>query len=97
MSENVVFKELASLITESRNPDTYDIDIMSTEEIVRLINKEDRKIVPAVEKEIPYITKAVDLITIAFKNGGRLIYVGAGTSGRLGVLDVLMTFATRLV
>jgi N-acetylmuramic acid 6-phosphate etherase len=87
MSENAVFKELATLITESRNPDTFDIDIMNTEEIVRLINKEDRKIVPAVEKEIPYITKAVDLITNAFKKGGRLIYIGAGTSGRLGVLD----------
>jgi N-acetylmuramic acid 6-phosphate etherase len=87
MSENDVFKELASLITESRNPDTYDIDIIGTEDIVRLINKEDRKIIPAVEKEIPHITKAVDLITNAFKKGGRLIYVGAGTSGRLGVLD----------
>jgi len=87
MTENSVFQELASLITESRNPNTYDIDIMTTEEIVRTINKEDQNVVPAVAKEIPYITKAVDLITHAFKNNGRLIYIGAGTSGRLGVLD----------
>jgi len=87
MSENTVFNELSNLITESRNPDTYDIDIMSTEEIVRLINKEDKKIARAVEQEIPYIVQAVNLITNAFKKGGRLIYVGAGTSGRLGVLD----------
>jgi N-acetylmuramic acid 6-phosphate etherase len=87
MSENTVFKELAALVTESRNPDTYDIDIMDTEDIVRLINSEDKKVPQAIEKEIPYIVKAVDIITTAFKNGGRLIYIGAGTSGRLGVLD----------
>ena len=87
MSENNVLKELAGLITESRNPDTYDIDIMDTGDIVRLINREDQKVAPAVEKEIPYIIRAVDIIAEAFKQGGRLIYVGAGTSGRLGVLD----------
>ena len=87
MSENKVFTELATLITESRNPDTFDVDIMSTEEIVRLINKEDHKVAKAVALEIPYIVQAVDFITDAFKKGGRLIYVGAGTSGRLGVLD----------
>jgi N-acetylmuramic acid 6-phosphate etherase len=87
MSENSVFNELAGLITESRNPDTYGIDIMSTEEIVHTINKEDSRVVPAVAKEIPHIIKAVDIITNSFKSGGRLIYVGAGTSGRLGVLD----------
>ena len=87
MSESTVFKELAALVTESRNPDTYDIDIMETEDIVRLINSEDKKAPLAIEKEIPYIVQAVDIITTAFKNGGRLIYVGAGTSGRLGVLD----------
>jgi N-acetylmuramic acid 6-phosphate etherase len=87
MSKNSVFNELAGLITESRNPETFDIDIMSTEEIVRTISKEDGRVVPAVAKEIPYITEAVDIITNSFKDGGRLIYVGAGTSGRLGVLD----------
>lgn len=87
MSENMVFKELSSLVTESRNPDTYDIDVMETSDLVRLINREDKKVAEAVEKEIPYIVKAVDIISHAFKSNGRLIYVGAGTSGRLGVLD----------
>jgi len=87
MSENSVFNELAGLITESRNPDTYGIDLMSTEEIVRTISNEDSRVVPSVAKEIPHIIRAVDIITNSFKNGGRLIYVGAGTSGRLGVLD----------
>ena len=87
MSENNVFRELSELVTESRNPDTYDIDIMETEEIVSLINREDQKVALAVKKEIPYIVKAADIIASAFQKGGRLIYVGAGTSGRLGVLD----------
>jgi N-acetylmuramic acid 6-phosphate etherase len=87
VAENTVFQELAGLVTESRNPNTYDIDIMSTEEIVRLMNKEDHHVPEAVEKEIPYIVKAADIVAESFKKGGRLIYVGAGTSGRLGVLD----------
>ena len=87
MTQNNVFQELATLVTESRNPDSYEVDIMTTEEIVRLMNKEDKKVPEAVEKEIPYIVEAVDIISQAFKDGGRLIYVGAGTSGRLGVLD----------
>jgi N-acetylmuramic acid 6-phosphate etherase len=87
VAENTVFQELAGLVTESRNPNSYDVDIMNTEDIVRLINKEDHHVAEAVSKEIPYIVKAADIIAEAFKNGGRLIYVGAGTSGRLGVLD----------
>jgi N-acetylmuramic acid 6-phosphate etherase len=87
MRENLVFKELSDLVTESRNPDTDEIDIMETEDIVRLINREDQKVALSVEKELPYIAKAADLIAAAFQSGGRLIYVGAGTSGRLGVLD----------
>ena len=87
MAENAVFKELSELVTESRNQDTYEIDIMETADIVRLINAEDKKVAQAVEEEIPYIIKAADIIAEAFKTGGRLIYVGAGTSGRLGVLD----------
>ena len=87
MAETNVFQELAGLVTESRNPSSYDVDIMSTEEIVRLINQEDHLVAEAVEKEIPYIIKAVDIVAEAFRNGGRLIYIGAGTSGRLGVLD----------
>lgn len=82
-----VFEEISRLVTEQRNPASEKIDTMSTVDILKVINKEDRKIIPAVEKEIPYIARAVDLTVKAFKNGGRLIYVGAGTSGRLGVLD----------
>jgi N-acetylmuramic acid 6-phosphate etherase len=87
VAETTVFQELAGLVTESRNPKSYDVDIMSTEEIVRLINHEDHLVAEAVAKEIPYIVKAVDIVAEAFKCGGRLIYIGAGTSGRLGVLD----------
>jgi N-acetylmuramic acid 6-phosphate etherase len=87
VTKNNLFEELSALITESRNPDSYEIDVMDTKDIVRLFNSEDKKVSLAVEKEIPYIAQAVEIITEAFKKGGRLIYVGAGTSGRLGVLD----------
>lgn len=87
MAENDLFKELSTLVTESRNPESYEVDIMATEEAVRLFNSEDKKVALAVEKEIPYIVKAVEIVTDVFKKGGRLIYFGAGTSGRLGVLD----------
>jgi len=82
-----VFQELASLVTEQRNTNTMDIDTKSTEEIIKLINEEDKKVAYVLEKEIPYIAKAVEIIVECFKKGGRLFYVGAGTSGRLGVLD----------
>lgn len=85
--ETSVFDELKNLVTEQRNPATMDIDSKSIEEILRIINNEDKKVPLAVEKEIPYIAQAVEIIVNAFKNGGRLIYIGAGTSGRLGVLD----------
>lgn len=87
MSKKTIFKELSSLVTESRNPDSYDIDIMETADIVKLFNNEDKKVALAIEKEIPFIIQAIELVTAAFKRGGRLIYAGAGTSGRLGVLD----------
>ncbi len=87
MKTNTIFEELEGLITEKSNPETLDIDSKSTEEIVRIINTEDKTVSFAVEKEIPYIAKAVDILVESFKKGGRLIYVGAGTSGRLGVLD----------
>jgi N-acetylmuramic acid 6-phosphate etherase len=79
--------ELASLLTEQRNPDSLSIDQMSIEEALRLINQEDKKVALAVEAEIPHIAHAVSLVVRSLKAGGRLIYVGAGTSGRLGVLD----------
>jgi N-acetylmuramic acid 6-phosphate etherase len=82
-----VFNQIKDLVTEERNPDTFDIDTKSTLQILKLINREDKKVASAVEKEIPNIARAVDLIVNAFKNRGRLFYVGAGTSGRLGVLD----------
>ena len=78
---------LASLMTESRNPASSNIDTLSTLEILKVINAEDKKVALAVELALPEITQAVDLISAAFHNNGRLIYCGAGTSGRLGILD----------
>jgi len=82
-----IFNELKQLITEQQNPKTIDIDTASVIKILELINDEDTSVAPAVRKELPYIADAVALIVDAFKNGGRLFYIGAGTSGRLGVLD----------
>ena len=78
---------LDSLLTEQRNPASEKIDIASTSELLRIINREDRKVAAAVELEIPCIAEAVDAIVERFQAGGRLFYAGAGTSGRLGVLD----------
>jgi len=80
-------KDRSKLITEQRNCSTYDIDCKSTLEVVDIINSEDSNVIAAVHKERQSISKAVDLIVKSFKNGGRLFYIGAGTSGRLGVLD----------
>ena len=79
--------ELAALVTEQRNPRSFDIDLMGTHAVLQLINNEDKLVPLAVEREIEYISRAVDLVVQALKQGGRLIYVGAGTSGRLGILD----------
>jgi N-acetylmuramic acid 6-phosphate etherase len=84
-----LFDQLQHLMTEQRNSISMDIDAQSVNEILRLINSEDKKIAQAVEGQIAYIAKAVDLVLFAFRNNGRLIYVGAGTSGRLGVLDAV--------
>ncbi|HCL04439.1 MAG TPA: N-acetylmuramic acid 6-phosphate etherase [Lachnoclostridium phytofermentans] len=78
---------LMNLITEQVNQTTKDIDELSTTQILELINKEDSKVTVAVEKEISQIAKAVDIITVSLGNGGKMIYFGAGTSGRLGILD----------
>ena len=75
------------LLTESRNPRSEFIDTLSPLEIVRLMNSEDGKVVEAVEAETEAIAQAIDWAADSFRRGGRLIYVGAGTSGRLGVLD----------
>src|SRR5215469_12766680 len=78
---------LKELLTEQLNPVSAAIDTLPTEEALRIINAEDRKVALAVEHEIPAIARAVDAVTAAFERGGRLFYIGAGTSGRLGVLD----------
>ncbi len=87
MPESDLFYEIASLDTERKNPRTLDIDIASTHEILEMINDEDMLVAQAVRKELDHIAEAVDLISSAFRNGGRLFYFGAGTSGRLGVVD----------
>ena len=74
-------------VTEQTNPNTKDIDRRSTLEIVTLINQEDRKVAEAVALVLPQIAQAIDLITDRLQAGGRLFYIGTGTSGRLGVLD----------
>ncbi|MCM3704374.1 MULTISPECIES: N-acetylmuramic acid 6-phosphate etherase [Cytobacillus] len=78
---------ITKLNTEQRNPKTMEIDLMTTEEIITIINQEDTIVPNAIAREIPHIVKVVDEITESFKKGGRLIYVGAGTSGRLGIID----------
>jgi len=74
-------------VTERENPASVGLDTKSTTEILRLINREDQGVAPAVAKTVPQIARAVDMAVEALRNGGRMIYLGAGTSGRLGVLD----------
>ena len=81
--------ELSKIATEQRNENTLHIDELPTLEMVRLINEEDKKVALAVEKELPNIAAAVDVIADRLVKGGRLIYSGCGTSGRLGVLDAV--------
>lgn len=81
--------KLSALVTEMRNENSMTIDNMSTSEILSVINKEDLKVALAVQQVLPDIEMAVDRIYQALKNGGRLFYVGAGTSGRLGILDAV--------
>ena len=89
---------LESLVTERRNERTLLLDELSTLELLQVMNDEDAKAATAVGKEIPSIAKAVEIIQEARKNGGRLIYLGAGTSGRIGLLDAVEcppTFGTN--
>lgn len=79
--------DLSHLVTESRNQSSQNIDTLSTIEMLKVINNEDQKVALAVEKVLPEIAKVVDAVKAAFAVGGRLIYMGAGTSGRLGILD----------
>lgn len=86
-SDREIFAELSVLTTESVNPRTADLDCRSVPEILALINDEDEIVPGAVRREIDAIARAVDLIVDRIARGGRLFYVGAGTSGRIGVLD----------
>lgn len=87
MTNDALIAALSHLVSEGRNPETMDIDLLPSLEIVQRINQQDQQVPLAVEKVLPEIAQAVDKITAAFKVGGRLVYMGAGTSGRLGVLD----------
>ena len=86
-SGKAIFRELSGLVTEQRNPRSRRLDQLSTPQVLRLMNREDSRVPRAVAREVPKISKAVDLIVERLLRGGRLFYVGAGTSGRLGVLD----------
>ncbi|MDC9593631.1 N-acetylmuramic acid 6-phosphate etherase [Xenorhabdus sp. IM139775] len=79
--------DLSNMITESRNPASTHIDQLSTLDMLRVINDEDKQVAIAVGKTLPQIARVVDKVAEAFRQGGRLIYSGAGTSGRLGILD----------
>lgn len=79
--------DLSNLVTESRNHDSENIDTLSTLDMLSVINNEDKKVPFAIEKVLPEIAQLVDKVAVAFTQGGRLIYCGAGTSGRLGILD----------
>jgi N-acetylmuramic acid 6-phosphate etherase len=81
------FEEFARLATEQRNPRTFDLDTLDVPGILERISAEDRTVPEAVARELPHVARAVELAVEAFRAGGRLIYAGAGTSGRLGVLD----------
>lgn len=95
MSEEKV--KISHLNTETRNPKTMELDLLKPGEIIRIMNEEDMRAVKAVEKALPQIEKAVTRVVQALNEGGRLIYVGAGTSGRIGIMDAVEctpTFST---
>ncbi len=81
--------DLSNLTTEKRNPNTMNLDTMTPLEFVTVMNKEDGKVIEAVKEVLPQIAKVITWTTEALENGGRIIYMGAGTSGRLGVLDAV--------
>jgi len=87
MDDRARFDEFARLATEQRNPRTLDLDTLDVPELLARISAEDRTVADAVARELPWIATAVDYVVASFRAGGRLVYVGAGTSGRLGVLD----------
>lgn len=87
MSDQGLISALDDLVSEGRNSASMSIDMMSTRNVLNIINQEDAGVPAAVQKVLPDVSRAVDCIVDAFEAGGRLIYLGAGTSGRLGVLD----------
>lgn len=87
MEDNTRYEEFARLATEQRNPRTLDLDTLDVTAILGRISAEDHLVPAAVARELPHVAEAVGLVVASFREGGRLIYVGAGTSGRLGVLD----------
>lgn len=96
MSEEKV--KISHLNTETRNPKTMELDLLKPGEIIRIMNEEDMRAVKAVEKALPQIEKAVTRVVQALNEGGRLIYAGAGTSGRIGIMDAVEctpTFSTE--
>lgn len=78
---------LGTLVSETRNPQTMDLDALPTPELVKRFNEQDTRVAEAVKATLPDVARAVDAAVAALKSGGRIIYMGAGTSGRLGVLD----------
>jgi N-acetylmuramic acid 6-phosphate etherase len=86
-SNSNIFNELQGLATERQNPRTAEIDVAPTRRILELMNDEDRGVADAVRAALPEVARVVDMVTESFRSGGRLLYVGAGTSGRLGVID----------
>lgn len=94
MIESEKLINLNNIKTETRNENTKNIDLLEVEEILNLINEEDKKVAYAVEKAIPQITNLVNEVINVFDNGGRLIYVGAGTSGRVGTVDAVECYPT---
>jgi N-acetylmuramic acid 6-phosphate etherase len=87
MDTKELFQQLQKLSTEQRNHNSMDIDARSITDILTIINNDDKLVALAVETQIPYIAQAVELVVKGFLNGGRLLYFGAGTSGRVGVVD----------
>ena len=98
LMNEVLFKQLNNLKTEQRNPNTQDIDLDDALNIAKKINNEDQKVAEAVSEKLPQIAQAIDWVAQALSLGGRLLFFGAGTSGRLGVLDAAEcppTFGTK--
>lgn len=87
MQQQEILQQLKGLSTETINPNSVNIDIVPTVDKLRIINNEDKKVADAISCHLDAIAQVVDLATNAIKNGGRLVYTGAGTSGRLGILD----------